>query len=345
MKVAILGASGYTGGELLRILIFHPEAEVCHVTSRKYSGVPVHIVHPNLRKITDLRFERASLSRCSKCDAVFLALPHTSSMDLVPQLLEVGVKVIDLSADYRLKDPSQYEAHYGVKHRHPDLLKRAVYGLPELHRAEIKRADLVACPGCNSTAVVLALAPIVKSLDVDMVLSDLKVASSAAGSRPTLASHHAERSRVVRPYKLVGHRHQPEIEQELSSVAGKEVRVPISVHSVDMVRGLSSTSYVFLKDESDEKFVWKAFRGFYDDEPFVRVFKARRGVYRLADPKVVVGSNFCDISFELTRERLIVVSAIDNLLKGAGGQAVQCWNIVLGIDERTGLEFPGLHPI
>ncbi|MFQ6084913.1 MAG: N-acetyl-gamma-glutamyl-phosphate reductase [Candidatus Bathyarchaeia archaeon] len=345
MIVGVLGASGYAGGELLRILLFHPEAEVRYTASKEFPGMPVHMVHPNLRKVTDLKFEKTDMARCSGCDVVFLALPHTVSLDFVPQILEMGVKVIDLSADYRLKDPKQYETYYGTRHRHPELLERAVYGLPELHREEIRGADLVACPGCNSTAVILALAPILKNFDVDQIVSDIKVASSASGSRPTLASHHAERSGVVRPYKLAGHRHQPEVEQELTLVARRKVSVPMSLHAVDLVRGLLSTNYVFLKEELDEKEVWRAFRSSYGAEPFVRVFRTKRGTYRLADPKVIVGTNYCDISFELSAGRLIVVSAIDNLVKGAAGQAVQDWNLTMGIDERTGLRFPGLHPI
>ncbi|HID91056.1 TPA: N-acetyl-gamma-glutamyl-phosphate reductase [Candidatus Bathyarchaeota archaeon] len=345
MRVAILGASGYTGGELIRILLFHPKAEVCYVTSRRYAGVPVHTVHPNLRRVTDLVFREPDLSRCGECDVVFLALPHGASMDIVPQLLDMGVKAIDLSADYRLKDPNQYRAHYGLDHKHPWLAEEAVYGLPELHREEIRGARLVACPGCMATSVILALAPIVKGLDVAPIVSDVKMGSSGAGSKPSLSSHHPERAGVVRAYKLIGHRHTAEIEQELSRVAGRGVRVFMSAHAVDMVRGTLSTNYVFPRDDVEEKDVWRMFRFFYQGEPFIRVYRARRGVYRLADPKIVVGSNFCDISFELAPDRLIILSAIDNLVKGAAGQAVQDWNIMLGIDERTGLEFPGLHPI
>lgn len=345
MKVAVLGASGYAGGELLRILLFHPKAKVCHVTSREYADTPVSVVHPNLRKLTDLRFEETDLLKCKECDVAFLALPHTVSMDFVPQLLDAGLKVIDLSADYRLKSADQYQKYYRIDHRHPELLEKAVYGLPELHREEIRKANLVASPGCIATSITLALAPVVKDFDVDRIISDVKIGSSGAGGKPTLASHHPERAGVVRGYKLVAHRHTPEIEQELTFVAKKDLHVLMSAHSVDMVRGILSTIHVLPKGTIDEKAVWRSYRSFYKGEPFVRVFRGKRGIYRLANPKVVVGSNFCDISFESSPNRLIILSAIDNLVKGAAGQAVQAWNIMLGIDERTGLEFPGLHPL
>jgi N-acetyl-gamma-glutamyl-phosphate/LysW-gamma-L-alpha-aminoadipyl-6-phosphate reductase len=265
-------------------------------------------------------------------------------MEIVPKLLEVGIKVIDLSADYRLKDPRLYEAYYGIHHKYPNLLEKAVYGLPELHRSEIKEANLVACPGCIAASIILALTPAIINLEIGMIISDVKIGSTGAGTIPTLATHHPERVGVVRAYKLTGHRHIAEIEQELSLFVKKKVVVHMSAHAVDIIRGILSTNYLVLNEYLEEKQVWKIYRSFYQNEPFIRVFKARKGIHRLADPKNVIGSNFCDISFELKEKKLIVLSAIDNLVKGAAGNAVQCWNIMIGIDETTGLKFPGLYP-
>ncbi len=350
MKVGIIGGSGYVGGELLRLLLFHPKLQVTLVTSQKYAGEYVYTIHPNLRGATQLKFARYDLSEIKKnCELVFTALPHGTAVKFVPELLEAGLKVIDLSADFRLKSPENYEKWYGWSHPAPELLKKAVYGLPELHRGEIKEGELVACPGCIATSAILALTPLVKSalIDGERIIVDAKIGSSGGGSSPSMASHHPERASGIRPYKPVNHRHTPEIEQELSLLSGRPVHVALTPHAVNMVRGILSTIHAFMAKEVALKDVWTAFRSAFEGEPFVRFYRYMKGIYQYPDPKIVVGSNFCDIGFEIDKrlKRLVVFSAIDNLMKGAAGQAVQCLNIMLGIDEKTGLESVGFHPV
>jgi len=348
MNIGIIGGSGYAGGELLRLLIPHPEAEIKLVTSRRFTGEYVYINHPNLRGATTLKFTPLNLSEiASQCDLVFLATPHGVSMDMVPMLLEQGVKIVDLSADFRLKDQSDYPRWYGWEHTHPELLDEAVYGLPELHREEIKKATLVACPGCMAGASILALAPVVKArfIDGDRIVVDAKIGSSGGGSEPTPAGHHPERFGGLRPYKVVGHRHTAEIEQELTSLCGDEIKAAFTPHSINMARGILATCHVWLTQPLENRHLWRAYRSFYSDEPFIRIIKYRKGLYQLPDPKVVVGTNYCDIGFELDdhADRLVVLSAMDNIVKGAAGQAIQCFNIMAGFDERTGLELIGFH--
>lgn len=307
------------------------------------------LVHPNLRGITQLKFTPYNFSYLTEnCDLVFTATPHGSSVKLVPELFEAGLKVIDMSADFRLKNPEDYVKWYGWKHPSPELLEEAVYGLPELHRQEIKNARLVACPGCMATATILGLAPLInlEVLEKERIVVDAKIGSSGAGNKPSLATHHAERFGGVRPYKPVSHRHVAEIEQELSLLAKGQVKISFSPHAVNMVRGILSTIHAFLAKQLTSKEIWKIYRAQYKDEPFVRLVRYRKGLYQFPDPKVVVGSNFCDIGFELDSHtnRLVVFSAIDNMMKGAAGQGIQCLNIMLGVDERTGLECLGLHP-
>jgi len=350
MRIGVVGGSGYVGGELLRLLLSHPEVEVTLVTSQKHAGEYVHFVHPNLRGVTPLKFIRYNLSEIErKCDLVFTALPHGTSIKFVPELLDAGLKVVDMSADFRLKDPENYIKWYGWSHPAPELLKEAVYGLPELHREEIRKAKLVACPGCIATSAILALAPMVKAdfIDNNKIIVDAKVGSSGAGSNPSKASHHPERFGGTRPYKPVDHRHIPEIEQELNLVSKKPVNVAFTPHAANMVRGILSTIHAFLTKEITMKEVWMAYRSMYEAEPFIRLFKYKKGLYQLPDPKIVVGSNFCDIGFELDLRvnRLVVFSAIDNLVKGAAGQAIQCLNIMFGLNEKLGLEHLSLHPV
>ncbi len=348
-KVGVVGATGYIGGELLRLLITHPKAELAVATSRKEVGEYLYRVHPNLRGFTDLKFSEPNIDRISDaCDLVFTATPHGSSVKIVPRLLEVGLRVVDLSADFRLRKPEEYPKWYGWEHPFPDLLEKAVYGLPELHRDEIRKAPLVANPGCISTSAILALAPLAKVdfIDLDRVVVDSKIGSSAAGAQPSLSTHHPERSGVVRPYKAVGHRHTAEVEQEIGALANREIRIALSAHAVDIVRGILSTTHLFTTREVEAPEIWRAYRSFYANEPFIRFVRDRRGLYRLPDPKVVVGTNFCDIGFEIDEHvnRLVVLSSLDNLVKGGAGAAIQNMNIMLGIDETTGLLQPSLHP-
>jgi len=350
VRVGIIGGSGYVGGELLRLLLSHPQVEVTTVTSRKNSGEYVFGVHPNLRGLTQLKFLPLDLSHIKKnCDLVFTATPHGSSVNLVPKLLEIGLKVIDMSADFRLKNPGDYVKWYGWEHAHPELLKEAVYGLTEFHRQEMKNARLIACPGCMAIATILGLAPLVRAevIEKDRVVVDAKIGSSGAGSSPSLASHHAERFGGVRPYKPVGHRHIAEVEQELNLLTNKPITISFSTHAVNMVRGILSTVHVFLTKSLTDKEVWKIYRSQYQGEPFIRLVRYQKGLYRLPDPKVVMGTNFCDIGFELDSHanRLVILSAIDNVMKGAAGQGIQCLNVVLGVNEKTGLESMGFHPM
>ncbi len=350
MRIGIIGGTGYVGGELLRLLLMHPQAEVTTVTSRQSAGEYVYNVHPNLRGLTQLKFVPMDVAELRKnCDLIFAATPHGGSVQLVPTLLEAGMKVIDMSADYRLKSPTDYETYYGWKHSHPEMLKDATYGLPELHREEIKKAKLVACPGCEATAAILGLAPIVKAglVDKDKIVVDLKVGSSGGGSKPTPASHHPERSSGVRPYKVVGHRHIAEVEQELDALTNEPVKISFTPHAVNMVRGILATIHTFPKQKIENKDLWRAFRGMYGNEPFIRMVKYQKGPYQLPDPKVAVGTNFCDVGFEIDEHanRLLIFTALDNMVKGASGQGVQCLNIIMGIDETTGLKSTGFHPM
>ncbi len=334
----------------MRLLLRHPEAEVTAVVSRQKAGDYVFRTHPNLRGITDLRFIPLDLAHLTKsCDLVFTALPHGASANLVAGLLDQGLKVVDMGADYRLRNADAYPTWYGWKHPHPELLEEAVYGLPELHRDEIRNARLVACAGCMATATILALYPAIRegAIENDRIAVDVKIGSSGAGTKPTPGSVHAERFGGVRPYKTIGHRHIAEIEQELERAAGTRIRAAFSPHAVNMVRGILATLHCFLSRHLTARDIWKAYRSSYQNEPFVRLVRDRKGLYQLPDPKVVVGSNFCDIGFELDNhvDRLVLLCAIDNLMKGASGQGVQCFNIMLGTDERTALESSGFHPL
>jgi N-acetyl-gamma-glutamyl-phosphate/LysW-gamma-L-alpha-aminoadipyl-6-phosphate reductase len=350
VRIGIIGGSGYVGSELLRLLLLHPNADVTMVTSRQSAGEYIFNAHPNLRGLTQLKFVPLDIAELQKnCDLLFTATPHGGSVNLVPKLLEAGLKVIDMSADFRLKNPADYETYYGWKHAHPEMLKDAVYGLPELHREKIKNAKLVACPGCEATAAILGLAPIAKAglVDKEKIIVDLKVGSSGGGSKPSVSSHHPERASGVRPYKVVGHRHIAEVEQELDALSSEPVKISFTPHAVNMIRGILATIHTFPKQKLENKDIWRAYRGMYANEPFVRLVKYQKGPYQLPDPKVTVGTNFCDVGFEIDEHanRLLLFSALDNMTKGAAGQAVQCMNIQLGIDETAGLKSTGFHPM
>lgn len=349
-RIGIVGGTGYVGSEILRLLLLHPQVEVTMVTSRQTTGEFVFNVHPNLRGLTQLKFVPLNIAELqNNCDLVFTATPHGGSVNLVPKLLESGLKVVDMSADFRLKNPDDYDKWYGWNHTNPQLLKEAAYGLPELHREEIKKAQLVACPGCMATATILALVPFVKAglVENNRVVVDLKIGSSGGGSKPTTASHHPERFGGVRPYKVTGHRHIAEIEQELNNLSSELVTISFTPHAVNMVRGILSTIHVFPKTPLTTKDIWKTLRSQYENEPFIRFVKYQKGPYQLPDPKITLGTNFCDIGFELDphANRLLLFSAIDNMVKGASGQGVQCLNIMMGIDETTGIKSTGFHPM
>jgi LysW-gamma-L-alpha-aminoadipyl-6-phosphate/LysW-L-glutamyl-5-phosphate reductase len=341
MKAAIVGGSGYVGGEVLRLLLGHPDIEVAQVTSNSMAGKAVTRAHPNLRKATDLRF--VARSALEPADVTFVAVPHGEAMGEVPGLLERGGIVIDLSADHRLKDAVQYPRYYHHEHPHPELLARSVLGLPELHREELRTADLIAVPGCIATASILALRPLVTAglIEPSRVVVDAKSGSSASGRDAGPAGQHAERSGVMRTYSPAGHRHTAEIEQETGA------RVALTAHAVEAVRGVLATVHAFVPRPVEEKELWRAYRGAYGDEPFVRLVHEAEGTHREPEPKILAGTNFCDLGFAVDphAERVVAMGALDNLMKGAAGNAVQCLNVRAGFPETRGLEFQGLHPI
>lgn len=345
INVSIVGGSGYVGGELTRLLLSHPNVILKQVTSESNAGKLNTNLHPNLRKRTEIRFSK--MDELNNCDLLFLCLPHGEGMNRIEHFKLLSKKIIDLSADFRLSLPADYEKWYGSAHSRPELLKEFVYGIPEIHREKMREANYVSSAGCNATAVILALYPLYHEnlIDTERTIAEVKTGSSESGAQATGASHHPERSGCVRSYRPTGHRHSAEIIQELSF--GKKINFHMSATSVEMVRGVLATCHVFLNEGVDLKAVWKAYRAYYSKEPFIRFVAETRGIYRFPEPKLLIGSNYCDIGFELDEEsrRLVVISAIDNLMKGAAGQAVQAFNIMNGIEETTGLEFPGLHPI
>ncbi len=346
ISVSIVGGSGYTGGEVLRLLLGHPEVELCQVTSESRVGKFVHSVHPNLRKRSKLRF--VASQSLKKVDLLFLCLPHGMAMDRMEEFLDLGSRVIDLSSDFRLRSPADYVTWYHHEHSRPELLVKAVYGIPELHRQEIREARLVTGAGCLATAAILGLFPLYKAglVDSEDIFIEAKVGSSAAGNKSSLASHHPERSGSLRSFQPTRHRHTAEIQQELT-LNGACPRIHLSATSTDSVRGVLATAQVLLERCPEEKALWRAYRGAYQAEPFLRIVKERSGVYRYPEPKILAGSNYCDVGFELdpAEGRLVVLSALDNLMKGAAGNAVQAMNVMHGWEETLGLGFPGLHPV
>lgn len=350
MKVGVVGASGYVGGEVLRLLVSHPQVEISMVTSRQYVGEYLHRIQPALKGFTDLTFSELDYDKISdKCDLVFTAVPHGTATEIVKALYDRGMKIIDLSADYRLHNPEDYIKWYGWEHPHPEYLSKSVYGVPELHREQIKNAQLVSCPGCMAVTSMLALYPLIKRdiIDIEHLVVDSKIGSSGAGAGSVAGTHHAMRSGVIRPYKPAKHRHTGEIEQELSEAGDKKIKVSMSPHAVDIVRGILCTNHTFMKKEVQEKEVWKMYREDYGQEKFIRMIRDKKGFYKFPDPKFVVGSNFCDIGFDidLDNSRLVALSASDNLMKGAAGSAIQNMNVMSGFDESDGLRYSPLTPV
>jgi N-acetyl-gamma-glutamyl-phosphate/LysW-gamma-L-alpha-aminoadipyl-6-phosphate reductase len=334
------------------LILRHGNANLVFATSRRYAGEYLFRVHPNLRGVSDLQFVEHDPSKLSgKADLVFAALPHGESLKFIPQLVSSGVKIVDLSADFRLKNPDDYERWYGYKHPAPELLEKFVYSIPELNKEEISGATLASSPGCMAITSILALAPLLKQksvpIDKKHIVVDAKIASSGAGGKPSLATHFSERYGVVRPYKPTGHRHTGEIEQTLSQAAGEPVLVSMSAHAINQVRGILCTCHVFYEGDLQNSVVWKMYRSVYGEQPFVRLVRDKKGPFRLPDPKVVIGSNYCDVGFEIDERgrRVVAFGAIDNLLKGAAGNAVQVMNIMLGFDEKQGLDHIPLHPV
>lgn len=341
-RVSIIGGSGYGGGELLRLLLGHPNVDVRQVTSRSHLGEYVYQVHPNLRKRTQLKFSDPAV--LEPVDLLFLAQPHGEAQRHIEEYAKLAPRIIDLAADFRLRDAAFYEHWYGKQHAAPEWLDRFVYGLPELHRAEMAAARYISGVGCNATAGNLALLPLVRAGLIDLsstIIVELKVGSSESGVEGNAGSHHAERANVIRTFSAFGHRHTAEVIQEMCL---QDIRLTMT--AVDLVRGVLATAHAKVKPGVTARELWKAYRAIASENPFVRIVKEQRGIYRVPEPKILAGTNYADLGFELDEHSGHVVSicAIDNLMKGAAGSAVQCMNLMMGWEETLGLEFMGLHP-
>lgn len=337
---SVIGASGYTGGELIRLLLGHPEIEINAIASRSLAGKPVHSAHPHLRGFDAPAF--VTPDDAPPSDVSFLCMPHGVAAQQIDRWLERSRHVIDLSSDFRLADEDAYRAWYGEAHPRPDLLGEAVYGLPELRRSSLGGTKLVSGVGCNATAMNLALLPLARAGFIDRVIADIKVGSSEAGKEHNPGSHHPERSRAVRSYAPAGHRHAAEVEQALGSFT-----LDVTVTAIELVRGVLCTAHVIPTRPVEQKELWRLYREAYGDEPFVRIVRERNGLHRLPDPKTLAGSNFADVGFEIDERtgRIVAFCAIDNLMKGAAGSAVQAMNVALGLDERMGLWHAPIHPV
>lgn len=344
IKVGIVGGTGYTGVELLRILAVHPEVIVTCITSRSEAGMPVVDMYPNLRGHFDLVFSEPDPSILAACDLVFFATPHGVAMRMIPELMASGVRVVDLSADFRLKDLQVWTEWYGMPHEAPEWVEKAVYGLPEVARDEISKAQLVANPGCYPTAVQLGFLPLLEHdlVDPSRLIADAKSGSSGGGRQGKIGMLHGEIGESFKAYGASGHRHLPEIRQGLSAAAGVETGVTFVPHLVPMIRGIEATLYAELKNPADFDRLQGLFEERYRDEPFVDVMPF--GSH--PETRSVRGANLCRMALHRQEQSNIVIisSVIDNLVKGAAGQAVQNMNIMFGLKETLGLEAPALLP-
>lgn len=337
IRIAIVGATGYAGAELVRILSAHPEVELTVLTSRQFAGVRFDQVYPAFNGVIDLVCEAYSQDRiCDRADVVFMALPHQLPMSFVPEFIEREKKVIDLSADFRFNDATIYETAY-QEHTAKELLASAVYGLSEIYAEQIGKATLIGNPGCYPTSVLLPLIPLLKKglLDPSTLIADSKSGVSGAGRSLALASHYCEANESIKPYKVAVHRHNPEMDAILSREAQRPVSITFVPHLVPMTRGMLTTIYATPAANLQARDVTDCYAAAYSQRPFIRLCSKDR----LPDTLIVRGTNYCDIGFKLDERnnRLIIVSAIDNLVKGAAGQAVQNMNIMLGIEETAGL--------
>ncbi len=333
-RIAILGATGYTALELIKILLRHPEAEIVAVTSRQEGNPPIGAIHPALHGRLDVNLEDLGPSEvASRAECVFSCLPHGASASVVPRLLEAGCRVVDFSADYRLNEVAVYEQWYGQKHPDAGRLGKVVYGLPELFREQIRGAAVVANPGCYPTSAILALAPLLKQgwIDPEGIVIDAKSGVSGAGRTLKLTTHYPECNESISAYNVGRHRHMPEIDQVLSTAAGSKVETIFTPHLIPMDRGILSTTYSRPMREASEEVLLRALRNFYADEPFVRV------IDHLPATKDSAGTNFCDVTVRIVRGRVITISCIDNLIKGASGAAVQNFNLMYSYPETTAL--------
>jgi N-acetyl-gamma-glutamyl-phosphate/LysW-gamma-L-alpha-aminoadipyl-6-phosphate reductase len=338
-RVAVVGGAGYIGGELLRILTAHPDVELAAATSRRLCGRLIDGVHPNLRGCTTLTF--TTEDQLDEYDVLFLATPHRETMARIAQYLDRARTVIDLSGDFRLRSVDTYADYYGVPHQAPHLVDTFVTGVPEFHRERLRTADRISVPGCMANAGILALTPLAEAgLIEGEVTIDARTGSSGAGATAGPENLHAERSGALRVFAPTRHRHEAEIAQATG------LAVSMTATGVEAVRGVQLLCRVNVADGADEWNIRAAYRSRYRDEPFVRVVAHRRGLHRFPDSKILSGSNFCDVGFALDAgaPQVTVIGALDNLVKGGSGNAVQCMNIRLGLPETAGLEFTGLHP-
>jgi N-acetyl-gamma-glutamyl-phosphate reductase len=344
MKITIIGASGYTGSELLRILVNHSKIEEIIPTSRTYKGKSVSLLHQNLKNIFDEKFVELEIDKIDS-DLVFTCTPNGEAMNIVPRLMEKGIKVIDMSADFRIEKDA-YEKAYKIRHKCPELLKKAIYGLPELFREKIKKSNLTANPGCYVTAAVLGIAPLLNekfknNLDLDKVVVDAKSGTSGAGAELSEFLHFSEVYENLKPYKVVEHRHRPEIESALARFSETSLKVSFTPTLMPIVRGILNNIHIFVNSEAnfEKEKLTGIYNNFYKNEPFIRLVD-------VPYVKNVVNTNYCDIGcdFDKHTKRILVMSAIDNLIKGASGQAVQNMNLMCGFSEKEGLEMIAGHP-
>ncbi len=343
IRAGVLGATGYAGAELVRLLSSHKDVTITMLASKSYAGQKMSEVYPYLKGVCDIVLEEADADIASeKCDVVFTALPHGVSHEVISALYNKGLKVIDLSGDFRYNDIKVYEEWYGVKHSCPELLEKSVYGLCELHRDEIKNAQLIGNPGCYTTCSILGLAPLLKNgvIETKNIIIDAKSGVSGAGRGLNLAYHFCECTETMKAYKIATHRHTSEIEQELSLIAGEDIKLSFTPHLVPMKRGIYATEYANLKKPYKKEELIKMYKEYYKNEKFVRIYEGA-----LPENSHVSGSNFVDIGLEVDERlnRVVVISNIDNLIKGAAGQAVQNMNIMFSLPEDEGLQGAGFY--
>ena len=345
-KASVIGGSGYGAAEIIRRLLIHPDVELVRVSSIDYVGETLSAAHPNLESLTELTFEKLTPEEAAKgMDVVFLGLPHKVSATTVPKILESGAKIIDLSGDFRLKNPGYYERYYGGAHPFPGLLKRSVYGLPEWNRDKIRTATLIASPGCFATAVILGLLPLAIAKLLDGPVETVGITgSSGSGVAPQAGTHHPVRSQNLKTYKPLNHQHIPEITETLLDAGAKGIDLHFVPVSAPLARGIFATSFVKIDPEVTKEQLQEHFESTYAREPFVRMPKKR-----LPEVIAVSGSNYAEVAFEFGpvdggKRTIACFTAIDNLIKGGAGQAVESMNITLGLDERRSLEDAGGYP-